>query len=124
MWNLAPYIRNILLYESSFRSVLAKNKPYSRKNLVSENHIRGRQCTYNLSNYMCQLVLLCLWSATWRWHLLSDVMRLPFLPLETRYASSIRSPNYDCTSSFRRLIQCYPIMLPRGESYKVTHVIV
>ena len=47
MWNLAPYIRNILLYESSFRSVLAKNKPYSRKNLVSENHIRGRQCTRN-----------------------------------------------------------------------------
>ena len=44
MWNLAPYIRNILLYESSFRSVPAKNKPYSRKNLVSENHIRGWQC--------------------------------------------------------------------------------
>ena len=44
MWNLAPCIRNILLYEISFRSVLAKNKPYSRKNLVSENHIRGRQC--------------------------------------------------------------------------------
>ena len=45
MRNIAPYIRNILLYKSSFRSVPAKNKPYSRKNLVSENHIRGRQCT-------------------------------------------------------------------------------
>ena len=51
MWNLAPYIRNILLYESSFRSVLAKNKPYSRKNLVSENHIRGRQCIDHRINH-------------------------------------------------------------------------
>ena len=44
MRNIVPYIRNILLYKSSFRSVPAKNKPYSRKNLVSENHIRGSQC--------------------------------------------------------------------------------
>ena len=65
MWNLAPYIRNILLYKSSFRSVPAKNKPYSRKNLVSENHIRGRQCT--IWNHMTN------WPSWWIGHIWASV---------------------------------------------------